>query len=158
MQHSVDQSSVDFRPDSMCEKGTLTHILESSQYMNGKIMLSRCIPMVLSGVERLKFSSDYHAWFHTVGLPFCKVDDLFPTRNMMYGCAGTSNSLKSLGSEPHGLCLCMKIKAGRVLLIIARPRDHICGFLGFARKNIYLDGFNPTSIDPKQFSMECLLL
>lgn len=159
MHKCLDQTTQDFDAHAITGKGTISQMLiGNNEQSDMKIIISGRVPMGLAGVTQTTFSSNFYAWHYAEDLPFCKDPELYPAHDMIWGKAAKKNSLQCLTTEPHGLCLYLEVKAGKIFFVVARPQGDIYDLSPFSKPEIFLHGSTCTGLNAERCSMEGIML
>lgn len=136
--------------------GVTDDLLRSHRSSNGKILNALDLPMLIRGTRPPKtLATDVLAFISTVDDPYCKRSVGFPSSDMYWGLAATSNSFHYFHIDTDGVSTHLAPQTGSKYWVMARPKPG----RSFAETDIYVDSnyaIDETNVD--LWDIEAILL
>ena len=119
-------------------------------------------PLGDDGFTPPSFSSDFHAFRRTKGLPLCKKKMPYPMDDMLWGLLVTAGASHNWHINSDGYATFIRVKTGMKWWIIARPRhnpnNEDLDFTTFADISMFLNNFDTTNPNLHLWELEAVLL
>ena len=108
-------------PETVMET-LMEHLLETRRD-GGQILNALDIPMGHQSTKPKVYTTDLHAWRHTIGQKICQMYEAYPTANMNWALCGSANSMTFFHINSDGFASQALIVTGGKYWVFYREQE-----------------------------------